>query len=121
MILNRESILQRAPVLPRELVAVPEWGGDVWVRTLSASERDQLEMEWEKSKRIHFRARLVYYCACDEQGADLFKQEDIAILGAHSTAAITRVCDVAFRLNKFTREDIEELEKKSVNGQSVDS
>ncbi len=121
MPLDRESILKQAPVLPRELVTVPEWGGDVYVRTLSASERDQLEMQWEKTKRVHFRARLVYYCACDEQGKDLFREEDVPVLGGHSTSAITRVCDVAFRLNKFTREEVEELEKNSRNGQAADS
>ncbi len=121
MPLDRNAILQQAPVLPRELVSVPEWGGDVWVRTLTASERDQLEMEWERTKRVHFRARLVYYCACDDQGKDLFRAEDIPILGGHSTSALTRICDVAFRLNKFTREEVEELEKKSWNGQAADS
>ena len=121
MPLDRDTILKTPPLLHRELVPVPEWGGDVWVRTLSASERDQLEMQWEKTKRIHFRARLVYYCACDDAGKDLFREEDIPILGAHSTSAITRIVDVAFRLNKFTREDIEELEKNSRNGQAADS
>jgi hypothetical protein len=118
MALDRQSILASAPVFPRELVNVPEWGGDVWVRTLSASERDQLEMQWEKTKRVHFRARLVYYCCCDENGKDLFREEDVPVLGAKSTTAVARICDVAFRLNKFTREDIEELEKNSQNGQA---
>ena len=48
MALDRDAILAQPVVLPRELVDVPEWGGDVWVRMLTASERDQLEMEWEK-------------------------------------------------------------------------
>jgi hypothetical protein len=121
MTLDRQSILACADTLPRELVNVPEWGGDVWVRTLSASERDQLEMQWEKTKRVHFRARVVYYCACDEQGRDLFREEDIPVLGAKSTTAVAKVCDVAFRLNRFTREDIEDLEKNSPNGRAAGS
>jgi hypothetical protein len=120
-VLSRETILSRAPELPRELVPVPEWGGDVWVRTISASERDQLEMQWEKTKRVHFRARLVWYCACDEKGADLFQETDIPVLGAHSTAAITRICDVGFRLNGFTKTEIEELEKNLPSGPPSDS
>jgi hypothetical protein len=117
MSLDRQSILSRAPSLPREEVPVPEWGGSVWVRTLTASERDQLEMSWEQTKRVHFRARLVYYCACDEEGKTLFRPEDLAVIGAHSTAAVSRICDVAFRLNKFTKDEIEELEKNSPSGQ----
>jgi hypothetical protein len=73
-------------------------------------------MQWEKTKRVHFRARLVYYCACDGEGKDLFHETDIPVLGAHSTAAITRICDVAFRINKFTRDEIEELEKNLPSG-----
>jgi hypothetical protein len=119
--LSREQILARPAILPREELAIPEWGGSVWVRMLSASERDQLEMQWEKTKRVHFRARLVYYCACDAEGADLFREEDIPVLGAQPTAALARICDLAFRLNRFTRDDVEELEKNSPNGQPADS
>lgn len=121
MPLDRNAILQRTPILAKELVSVPEWGGEVWVRTLSASERDQLEIEWERTKRVHFRARLVYYCVCDEDGKDLFRAEDIPVLGAQSTAAVSRVCEVAFRLNRFGKEDIEELEKNLRNGQGDSS
>jgi hypothetical protein len=121
MTLSRDAILQCAPVLPKELVEVPEWGGSVWVRTVSASERDKLEMEWERTKRVHFRARLVFVCACDEAGAPLFRETDIPCLGAKSTTAVTRICDVAFRLNGFTKTEIEELEKNSQSDPASDS
>jgi len=121
MTLSRESILSRAPELPREEVPVPEWGGSVFVRTLTASERDRLETDWERTARVHFRARLVRFTVCDDAGKDLFRDVDIAVLGAHSTAAISRLTDVAFRLNKFTKTDVEELEKNSESGQPGDS
>ena len=40
--LNREAILSSVD-LPKELVSVPEWGGDLYVRTLNGTERDAFE------------------------------------------------------------------------------
>jgi hypothetical protein len=120
-ILSREGILSQSPILPREELEIPEWGGSIFVRMLSASERDQLEIQWERTKRVHFRARLVYYCACTAEGADLFREEDIPILGAQPTSAVARICDLAFKINKFTKDDVEELEKNSPNGRAADS
>ena len=41
-ILSKDAILA-ADDLPRETVHVPEWGGDVYVRTMSGTDRDAFE------------------------------------------------------------------------------
>ena len=41
-ILSKEAILA-ADDLPREKVNVPEWGGEVLVRTMSGTDRDAFE------------------------------------------------------------------------------
>ncbi len=41
-ILTKEAILA-ADDLPRETVLMPEWGGDVYVRTMSGTDRDAFE------------------------------------------------------------------------------
>jgi hypothetical protein len=111
--LSRDAILNKAPQFPREEVQVPEWGGSVMVRCLSGAERDKLEVEWESTKRVNFRARLVAYAACDDQGKPLFLTNDIPSLGQQPASALSRICDVAFKLNAFTKSDVEELEKNS--------
>lgn len=111
--LSRDSILNKPPQFPREEVPVPEWGGSVMVRCLSGAERDKLEVEWESTRRVNFRARLVAYATCDDQGKPLFLPNDIPSLGQQPASALSRICDVAFRLNAFTRADVEELEKNS--------
>lgn len=116
--LSRESILGKAPVLAREEVQVPEWGGSVWVRTLTGTERDRLEFEWSDTKRVNFRARLAAYSVCGENGENLFTPGDIPKLGTQPSSALSRVCDVAFRLNLFTKDDVEELAKNSDGGPS---
>ena len=119
-LLTREAILQ-ADDLPRELVEVPEWGGSVFVRTLTGSERDAFEAEsvvfhpkgqsepnMESLKQT--RARLCARCICDEKGQRLFTDEDVSALGAKSGAALDRVYEVAARRNKISQKDMEELE-----------
>jgi hypothetical protein len=105
--------------LPRERVAVPEWGGEVFIRTMRGDERDEFEgMEalFRKGKETTkgmrgFRARLVVFTACCESGELMFKPEQSAALGQKSSSIVSRLFDVAAKLNGFTNADVEELEK----------
>lgn len=118
-VLGRDAILA-AQDLRVELVEVPEWGGSVYVRGLSGSERDKFE---EESVRIegtgrkttaranldNIRARLVARCLCDESGERLFSDSDVTELGRKSAAALDRCFEAAQRLSGLRAEDIEEL------------
>lgn len=124
-LLNRAAILA-APDLKYEEVPVPEWGGTVRVRGMTGSERDAWELRCARSRETpspddHIRASLVAYTIVDENGNRLFSDEDIAALGAKSAAAVTRVYDVASRLSRVTKGDIEELKGNSDAGPSAAS
>lgn len=108
----REQILA-ADDLPREAVEVPEWGLTVWVRTITASQRDAFEGALSKDQFADVRARLAAYALCDEDGSPLFTDADIKALGQKSAAALTRISEVAMRLNAVTTKDLDELEKNS--------
>jgi len=105
MSLTREQILA-ARKTPREKVAMPEWGGDVWVQVMSGEVRDEYEMEMYKERNNgamkNMRARLLVRCLVDESGAPLFKPEDIAELGKESSVLLDRLAQVAQRLNFLT-------------------
>jgi hypothetical protein len=124
------AMLSRAAILAAvdtasEDVAVPEWGGVVRVRGLTASERDQ----WEASlNRVEFRngkarvlpdrgtirARLVSYVVVDpDSGGRLFSEGDVGALAKKAAAPISRIYDVACRLSGITAADQEELEGNS--------
>lgn len=115
------SLLTKGQILaaddkPTKDVPVPEWGGDVRVRTMSASERDQWENETYGSGKVNtvdFRARFVALCLVDEAGVRVFTDEEVAELGTKSAAAMQRVFNAAQNLNALTGKDIEELEKNS--------
>lgn len=121
MSLTRDQILS-ASDSKTEKVHVPQWGGDVHVRSLTAAERDQWEeAQLERSKKrgvesvsvrmANSRARLVAFTCCDEQGNRLFTDDDVARLSQKSAAAVVLVYNVAARLSGLTDDDIEDLAK----------
>jgi|SRR5690625_1355246 len=123
MLLSREDIL-RADDLPRELVDVEEWGGAVYVRGLTAAERDKFEASLFETKgkgpnaRQVFkgedvRAKLAALTMVDAEGNRIFNDGDVKALAKKSAQALSRVYDVASRLSGMTKEDQEELEGNS--------
>lgn len=117
--LSREMILA-AEDLPMERVDVPEWGGFVYVRTLTGEERDRYEdgcFVGIGRKRAYtlrnVRARLAVLAVCDETGGRLFTDIDVGSLGAKGAAALDRVFEVAQRLSGVSDGDVEDLAKNS--------
>lgn len=108
--LSRNDILT-VEDLKREEVPVPEWGGEVLVRTLTGSERDQFEAAHLKAPDRDVRARLAAATLCDEEGKPLFTPDDVAALGRKSAAALDRVFSVGMRINGIGKADVEELAK----------
>lgn len=111
-ILSKDAILA-ADDLPRETVNVPEWGGEVLVRTMSGTDRDAFEASLlEKDGRMeNVRARLVALTLCDAQGDRLFNDSEIAALGRKSARALDRVFSVAQRLNGIGEEQVDAAKK----------
>lgn len=115
MALSRDQILGATDAKKR-LVSVPEWGGDVWVSTMTGAARDR----WEQGLLIrkngvteanmeNMRARLVAATVVDDDGNRLFTESDIEQLGKKSAAALERLCKVAQALNGIGEAELEEL------------
>lgn len=110
--LDRTAILA-AEDLVREAIEVPEWGGTVWVGTMSGLDRDA----WEQALAVkgdgkapdlrNLRARLAVLTVTDEAGKRLFAASDIDALGQKSSLALDRIARVAQRLNGLTPEALE--------------
>lgn len=84
-------------------VDVPEWGGVVFVRHLSAGEADDLEFALGKDAQDdhNFRGRVIAACACDEKGNALFGEAQAGELANLGAAPAGRVYDEALRLNRI--------------------
>lgn len=81
-------------------VDVPEWGGVVRVRAMSAAARENLESVARTDQNaIYNRARLAAFSLVDEAGDLLFSEEEIDQLANKSVAALDRVIEVVLRIN----------------------
>ena len=94
-------------------VPVPEWGGTVYVRAVSGTERDAFEagqMDAKgKARLANFRARFAVLVACDQTGAPLFGVGDVEALGAKAAAPLDRILEAGMRLNGLRQKDVDEL------------
>lgn len=114
MMLGRDAILgiNDADV---EAVPVPEWGGAVFVRSVSGAERDRFEAEsigTDGTPNLKdYRARFAAMVICDNEGNLLFGAADIAELTKRNANALDRIVEAGLRLNAMADGDIEALEK----------
>lgn len=114
MALNKDDIIGASDI-PVKLINVPEWGGDVYIKRQSISERDALipifdgfmsvkassdgtpkmttkDGEEAESAYAKYRLYTVAFALCDENGKRLFSDEEIEpILGKKSIDAIERI------------------------------
>lgn len=107
-VLSKSEILG-ALDLPTERVEVPEWGGAIFIRPLTAAEQDRLQRDPNIAENVN--ARLACLCIVDETGAQLFTEDDVEALGKKSAAAMARVVQAMARVNAATLLHREEISK----------
>src|SRR5438270_806435 len=107
--ITRELLLQKRD-LARKEVAVPGLDGSVFVRNMTAGERDRFEQiagPAEKQGRRNYRALIVAFSACDEAGARLFTEADLPALAEQSVTVIDPIAEAAAEVNGFSRADVD--------------
>jgi hypothetical protein len=107
-----------------EIVPVPEWNGEVRVRSLTGRERDNFELSLQDGKKgntkENFRARLVALCAVDADGKPIFtNKQQVVLLGNKSVSALQRVFDKCNEMNGFSEDDIDELTDELSDGDNA--
>ena len=112
-LLTKAAILGAAD-LPTKDVAVPEWGGTIRIRALTAAQMEDLQAEFmsaQKDGQIvpqHWRAKHMALSAIDEAGALLFTETEAGKLAQKSGVAMFRVFDAINVFNAQTPGAIEE-------------
>lgn len=111
-----------------ERVIIPEWRRAVYVRGMTAIERDRYIdslFRMEGSKRVpstgNATARLVALTTQDRVGNRLWNQDDLKRLGQKNSAALGRITEVAQRLAGMNEQERKEIAKNSESNQSDDS
>lgn len=105
MTLSREQILasrrDRQPVR----LEVPEWGGDVYVRVLSAADQMALS-DGTEAKDIPIR--VILHCVVDETGERILADNDAAELAKEDFPVIMRVFGFVAKQNGLSTKELEE-------------
>ncbi len=118
MALSKAKILAAKDVKLSAAIPVPEWGGDVYIKTLSGTERDAFEDAYSESRMKQFRVRFLVLTLCDDSGERLFGDSDIDELGKKNSVVINSLFDAAWKHNALTNEAVESLGNGSPNDQS---
>jgi hypothetical protein len=120
MALSKEDILATGSAKV-EKIYVPEWGGEVYIRVMKSAERDAFEASAldrkGAAKMANIRARLAAIVLSDSEGKRLFTDADAPALGEKLAPALDRIFEAASKLNRLSKEDVEELEKNSESPQ----
>jgi hypothetical protein len=118
---NRDQIID-VHDRPMKEVKVPAWGegASVWLRMISAAERDRYYLLSRKPGTAeadpeNFRAKLLVFSICDENGRRLFNDDEFDMLGDKCGAAISLLFDEAQRLNKLIADEADEVEEARKN------
>lgn len=107
---------------------VKEWKNRVvHVRSVTAQERGEIEAGAAQFKEANgkndsfardFTVKFAWLTMCDSKGNRLFdKIEDVAKLKQKNAAAIAAIAEHGQRLSGFSKEDMDQLEKKSETAQ----
>lgn len=97
--LSRKAILATND-LKSEVVHVPEWGGDVEIREMTAGERAAFaDLFAGDSVPTDSQARMVQMCAIDDEGERLFEESDIEALSAKSGSALQTLSQKVMELS----------------------
>ena len=119
MVLSRKDILE-VNYLTTRIVPIPEWKGDVIIKMMTGTERDQFEDSLfegrgkdRKSNYKNLRAKLLSMCLVGEDGKRLFSDKDIESLGGKSAKALDRLYTIATEINGIGAKEEEALIKNS--------
>lgn len=123
-ILTRDEILEAGAARKTREVSVPEWGGTVHVREITAGEYDRLQLmqydarESGKSRGL-IRANWVACYLSDADGKRLFTDGDVTKLANMGAKAMDRIFEAGQAFNGL--DDLDELEKNSESEADGDS
>lgn len=99
-----------------ESVPCPEWGGEVYVKSMTGAERDEFEKGLRRNGDLDLtnaRARLLVRVIVNQGGTRKFSDVQAPALGKKNAAVISRIYDVAARLSGLSDDEQAETEGNS--------
>ncbi|MGH7206836.1 MAG: hypothetical protein ACREI2_11575 [Nitrospiraceae bacterium] len=105
MTLSREQILASRKDRKPVRLEVPEWGGEVYVRVLSAADQMAISEGLPPSK---VPIRILLHCLVDEGGERIFADGDQDELAREDFPIILRVFSFVAKLNGLSTKELDE-------------
>ena len=105
MTLTREGILASRKGRKPVLLEVPEWGGEVYVRVLSAADQMVLSDGVEPKEMA---IKVILHCLVDEDGERIFGDDDVDELAKEDFPVIMRVFGFVAKQNGLSTKELEE-------------
>lgn len=113
--LTKADLFNNRP-MPVKLVDVPDLGGHVYVRTLTAAEKDAYEASQVKVGKdgdlepqlANASGNLAALVICDEQGRRLFEDDDAGELGRLPAPVLAPIVAEARKINGMNRKAVED-------------
>lgn len=113
MSLNKEQIFACQDVVT-ESVSMPEWGGDVKIKTMSIGDQIEFERLNKKSKdSSNIVCNTLLFCCIDDNGDRLFTEADLKVLEKKSFRAIEKLFRACLDLNAIRSDSLEKEAKNS--------
>ena len=115
--LSKDDILAAKDVIT-DVVEVPEWGGNIRIRSMTGKMRDRYETELAKQMKgegkgiTNLRALFLSFCIVDDYGKQVFQSPgDVNALGEKNGQVLDRIFDAAAELNHIGTDGIEDAAK----------
>ena len=91
---------------------MPEWKGHVFIRPMTAGDRDEFDLlVTQKRGQAKIRALICALCTVDAKGVRLFTFDDIDKLDKKAAPPVDRIFQKARLINKLFVEDVKAAEK----------
>ena len=104
--LTKDAILAVDDIKTEEL-SVHEWGGSIFVRTMSAADFSEAQKAGGDDD-VATMIALVAIGVCDKDGNRLFTSKDVVALREKNGAVMRRIAEAVMDINGIREEDIEE-------------
>lgn len=111
--LNRSQILGCNDI-KIDKIDVPEWGGEVGIKTLSLRDRDALDCAILNRRGEDYTGIKSLWASrviCDDTGTPLFSDCDLPALSDKSEAVISRIVEYSKRTSGVAPGDVADAEK----------
>lgn len=112
--LNRATLLATlsAIALTPVKVSIPELGGEVYIKQLTAKEREIYEENLKDVPEHSIRATIATQVVCDEKGNLLFTADDVDTLNNAPSKVLMRIFSKFNEINGVGEEEASQAEKK---------